>query len=121
MFQLILINIVIITIIILLFFIKNKHIMDDMQAEIINSGWLLYIIKNCQHCSTQLDDLPKFKHYILYSNTGTLLYKPEYIQTILNIEDIYSFPLWYNTKTNKKIYGIININNIINDTKKTDT
>jgi hypothetical protein len=87
--------------------------MDDIQNEIINLGWGLYIIEDCKHCSTQLDDIPNFKHYILFSKIGALLYKPEYVQSILNIENIYSFPLWYNATTKKKIYGVIDINILI--------
>ena len=118
MFKLILINIVIITIIILLFFAKNKHIMDDIQSEIIDLGWVLYTIEDCPHCYTQLDDLPKFKHYVLFSKIGTLVYKPDYLQSILSIEKIYSFPLWHNTKTKKNIYGVININTILTPNNK---
>ena len=32
---------------------------------------------------------------------------------ILKIYDIYSFPLWYNIKTKKKIYGVQDIKSIL--------
>jgi len=120
MFKLILINIIIITMVILLFLSKNKHNMTDTQNEIIDLGWVLYIIEDCPHCNTQLEDLPKFKNYVLFSKTGILLHKPNNLpQPILNIEDIYSFPLWHNTKNKKKIYGVVDINTMLLPNNKT--
>jgi len=118
MLKLILINFIILIIILLLFFVKFNNILDDNQKELTDHGWILYIIEDCPHCKTQLEDVPKFKNYIIFSKDGKIKSIPNILNSsenniILNIEDIYSFPLWYNTKTNKKIYGVSDIKSIL--------
>jgi hypothetical protein len=115
MIKLIFLNLIIIIIIIILFFVKFNNILDETQQELVEQGWELYTIENCLHCKTQLDDVPKFKNYIMFSKNGILKKIPNNkpLQDIVKIENIYSFPCWYNTKTKKKIYGVSDIKSIL--------
>ena len=113
MLQIILVNFIIMVIILILFFVKFNNILDDTQKELVKQGWVLYIIENCPHCKTQLEDIPKFKNYVVFSKNGKIKSIPPNQNNILEIENIYSFPLWHNTKTDKKIYGVSDIKSIL--------
>jgi hypothetical protein len=51
----------------------------------------------------------------MFSKNGILETIPSNkpLTSIVKIEDIYSFPCWYNIKTKKKIYGVSDIKSII--------
>jgi hypothetical protein len=116
----------------------KKELQDTLKSQ----GWRLYILDGCPHCNTQLEDIPLFKNYITYSRGGYIIKndknsdnknepilnidnKNEPIlnidknsdnkndEPILNIDKIYAFPLWYNVKTKKKIYGVQDIKSIL--------
>lgn len=115
MFNIILLNLAIIIIIVLLFISKFNHIKEYYNEELSYQGWELYTIENCTHCKTQLDDIPTYKNYIMFSEKGDIIYNPTNNHTTnLLISDIYAFPLWHNIYTKKKIYGVCDIKFIIN-------
>ena len=91
----------IINLIILLFIAKYNRIKDYYNEELEEQGWQLYTLEDCPHCKTQLDDIPTYKNYIMFSKSGAIK-QDQQAQPNIKIEDIYSFPLWYNTKTQKK-------------------
>lgn len=107
-----LLNFVILIIIAILLLVKFKNMKKESQEQLKNDGWTLHILDNCNHCNTQLDDVPLFKTYIKYAHDGTIIENKETIDKI-PIEDIYAFPLWYNTKTKDKIYGVQDIKSIL--------
>lgn len=107
-----LLNFVILIIIVLLLLVKFKNMKIESQEALKENGWTLHILDKCTHCKTQLDDIPIFKDYIKYSSLGSVLENKNNIEPI-EIEDIYAFPLWYNTKTKDKIYGVQDIKAIL--------
>jgi len=107
-----LLNFVIIIIVALLLLVKFKNMKIESQENLKEQGWTLHILEDCNHCKTQLEDIPIFKEYITYSSLGSVLENKKNIET-LEIEDIYAFPLWYNTKTKDKIYGVQDIKAIL--------
>jgi hypothetical protein len=115
MFNIILINLAIIIIIVLLFISKFNHIKEYYNEELSYQGWELYTIENCIHCKTQLDDIPTYKNYIMFSENGDIISnsKNSNAKNLL-MSDIYAFPLWHNIYTKKKIYGVCDIKFIIN-------
>jgi len=113
MIQSILLNFAILVIIAILLFVKLKNIKVETQELLKSQGWNLYVLDKCNHCNTQLEDIPLFKEYIIYSIDGEISPKSPIKDNILQIEDIYSFPLWYNTKRNKKIYGVQDIKSLL--------
>jgi hypothetical protein len=115
MFQAFILNFAILIIITILLFVKFNHIKTEIQNTLKEQGWNLYILDNCIHCKTQLEDIPLFKEYIIYSIDGDIIDNKSStdINKILEPEDIFSFPLWYNTKTKKKIYGVQDIKSLL--------
>jgi hypothetical protein len=105
MFQNFLLNFTVLIIITILLFVKFNHIKTEIQNNLKEQGWNLYILDNCIHCKTQLEDIPIFKEYITYSLDGNIVDNKSSTDKnkILTTEEIFSFPLWYNTKTNKKL------------------
>ena len=87
------------------------------NEELSYQGWELYTIEGCDHCKTQLDDIPSYKHYIMFSKKGDISSnspKNNSKKSNLSISEIYAFPLWYNIYTKKMIYGVCDIKFIIN-------
>jgi hypothetical protein len=115
MFQGMLLNFAVLIIITILLFVKFNHIKTEIQNNLKEQGWNLYILDDCIHCKTQLEDIPLFKEYITYSLDGNIVDNKSSTDKnkILTTEDIFSFPLWYNTKTNKKIYGVQDIKTLL--------
>lgn len=115
MFQAFILNFVILIIITILLVVKFNHMKTEIQDALKNQGWNLYIVEDCNHCKTQLEDIPLFKEYITYSMDGELIDNKLTIaaDSILPIEEIYSFPLWYNIKTKKKLYGVQDIKSLL--------
>jgi hypothetical protein len=127
LFNIILLNLAIIIIIVLLFISKFNHIKEYYNEELSYQGWELYTIEKCTHCKTQLDDIPNYNHYIMFSEKGDIIPNPQKLKNAkntknaknkLSITDIYAFPLWYNIYTKKKIYGVCDIKFIINYNSK---
>jgi hypothetical protein len=114
-----LLNFIILIVITILLLVKFKNMKEESQAKLKEEGWTLYILDDCNHCKTQLEDIPLFKTYIKYANNGTVIENKEVIEKI-PIEDIYAFPLWYNTKTKDKIYGVQDIKAILEIYQKKD-
>ena len=135
-----LLNLGIVIILCLLIFYRFKSTNKQTNELIKKQGWTLYLLDDCPHCNTQLQDLSLFKEYIIYNKDGEIVknLKGEIvknlkskkitknniqngiqngiqnriqngIQNIIPFTQIKSFPLWYNTITNEKIYGVQDI------------
>jgi hypothetical protein len=115
MFQAFLLNFAVLVIIAILLFVKFNHIKTEIQNTLKDQGWNLYILEDCIHCKTQLEDIPIFKEYITYSMDGNLVNNKSSTNEdkILTTDEIFSFPLWYNVKTKKKIYGVQDIKTLL--------
>uniref|UniRef100_A0A6C0I0P8 Uncharacterized protein n=1 Tax=viral metagenome TaxID=1070528 RepID=A0A6C0I0P8_9ZZZZ len=112
-------NFIILIVITILLLVKFKNMKEESQMRLKEDGWTLHILDNCDHCKTQLEDIPLFKTYIKYTNSGVVIENKEVVEKI-PIEDIYAFPLWYNTKTKDKIYGVQDIKAILEMYQKKD-
>lgn len=119
-----LLNLGIVIILCILIFYRFKSTNKQTNELIKKQGWTLYLLDDCPHCNTQLQDLSLFKEYIIYNKDGEIVknLKGEIvknlknekitknsIQNIIPFTQIKSFPLWYNTITNEKIYGVQDI------------
>jgi len=115
MFQAFILNFAVLIIITILLFVKFNHIKTEIQNTLKDQGWNLYILDSCTHCKTQLEDIPQFKEYIIYSGDGYIIENKSSTdkEKILTTEEIFSFPLWYNVKTDKKIYGVQDIKSLL--------
>ena len=111
----ILLNLCIIIIICILIFYRLSKNNKQTNELIKEQGWILYLLENCPHSTTQLQDLVSFKEYIIYNKEGKIVLNLVKDSEILPFTKIKSFPLWYNTITKEKKYGVQDLKSIVSD------
>ena len=108
-----LLNLCIIIIICILLFYRYKNDTKNTNTLIKDQGWNLYLLDLCPHCNTQLQDLSTFTDYVVYNEDGSILLNKITDTDLLPFNEIKSFPLWYNTKSNEKKYGVHDLKSIL--------
>ena len=113
--------IIIFLILIILVFYRYKTHTKQLNELVKKDGWTLYLLNSCPHCVTQLQDLSTFKKYIIYDDNGNIINDGisdnNNSINILPLNQIKSFPLWYNTKSQQKIYGVQDLQTLIKPTE----
>jgi hypothetical protein len=70
-----------------------------------SSGWQLYTLKGCGHCTQQLKELNGFSTYVEFARGESEPLVNHIDGDLYPKEKINGFPFWYNSKTGEKKMG----------------
>jgi len=85
---------------------KNENIPNNTNDS---SGWQLYTLQGCPHCTRQLEELNGFETYIEFKRGSQTPIVNNIAGELYPKEKINGFPFWYNSKTGEKKMGRQNI------------
>jgi len=89
---------------------KKNHYKNNKEND--PSGWQLYTLKGCPHCTHQLEDLKGFNTFVEFERGNPNPIINNIKGELYPRNKINGFPFWYNSKTGDTKMGKQNICNL---------
>lgn len=88
---------------------KSNYRSNSKSTKNDPSGWQLYALKNCPHCTKQLEELKGFNTFVEYERGNDVPIINNIDGELYPKNKINGYPFWYNSKTGETKPGRQNI------------